>query len=99
MKENRELRSGKQILTSADSTAKNEMFVMKERLQASEGQIEELRSILHSERIKNQDLETEITKMQSILSQSEEKNVEIFEDNRQMAGQIKILEQRKNELH
>jgi hypothetical protein len=40
MKENRELRSGKQILTSADSTTKNEMFVLKERLQASEGQIE-----------------------------------------------------------
>lgn len=40
MKENRELRSGKQILTSADSMTKNDLFVLKERLQASEGQIE-----------------------------------------------------------
>lgn len=37
MKENRELRSGKQILTSADSNAKSEIFVLREKVQASEG--------------------------------------------------------------
>lgn len=71
MKENRELRSGKQILTSADSNAKSEIFVLREKVQASEGQIEQLRSILHGQQIRNKQLEAQIARLQSLCTKSE----------------------------
>jgi chromosome segregation ATPase len=44
-------------------------------------------------------LEAEVARLQRQLELSEEKNQEVFQDNREMVMQLKALEQRKNDLH
>lgn len=45
------------------------------------------------------DLQAELKKQEGQLAMGEEKRRELFEDNQLMVGQIRVLEQRKNELH
>lgn len=55
-------------------------------------------ALLRQQQSANRELEGEIMKLRSALEQAEAKNRETFEDNKLMVGQIKVLEQRKNEL-
>jgi chromosome segregation ATPase len=48
MKENRELKTGKQQIASSDQAAKSELFLLREKNQAYEVQLEELRGAVHA---------------------------------------------------
>ena len=52
-----------------------------------------------SSQANNTQLETEIINLQTLLNQADSKNHEVFEDNKLMANQIRVLEQRKSQLH
>lgn len=58
MKENRELKSGKQQIASSDYAAKSELFLLKEKNQSYEVQLEELRGVIHGSQSANAQLES-----------------------------------------
>ena len=62
------------MLSSADSAAKSELFLLKEKLQGTQARIDELESILNSERVHKKQLEAEIARMNTGMLRSQEKN-------------------------
>ena len=70
MKENKELQSGKHMLTSADSNARSEIFLLRERLETSEGENGELRGVLDAEKIRGRELEGEVGRLGGWLARS-----------------------------